>query len=528
VAQEYDLLPKTNFSNGIIEKDSIFQKKIVGNEDSAIAGLIKKLNNSDWVKQGIEYIPQEFSNEAEICPFCQQKTITRALANEIRSYFNEEYEKNIDFLKHLLSDYERGIDSLPNKDIYEKNGFLAEEDGNLNKLLNLYNSLKNCLDNNKNKIQEKLQSPSQVIELIDSRKHLDSFNQFVKEINVKINKHNLKVVDRDVYLDNVKKQFWEIMRWDYDFLLSKYQQKSEYINRKIEDLDNNIKSIDQEIKGKENEREEERKKTRNIEEAIAHINQNLLELGIDGFKIEKCDKTKYRLVRNAGESEDIFRSLSEGEKMIISFLYFKEFCEGNERDSSSTDKKIIVIDDPISSLSHIYVFSVGRMIYKYFFKNNKYEQFFVLTHSLYFFYELADRKKERRRKNQKLFRITKDSKGSQVEDMKYEEIQNDYQSYWSVIKDAKQPPALIANCMRNIIEYFFNFTENIALNDLFQKKPLDGIKYQAFSRFINRESHSEGQNIFDLKEFDYNDFKEAFRLVFEQNGYKNHYDKMMK
>jgi wobble nucleotide-excising tRNase len=112
--------------------------------------------------------------------------------------------------------------------------------------------------------------------------------------------------------------------------------------------------------------------------------------------------------------------------------------------------------------------------------------------------------------------------------MKYEEIQNDYQAYWQIIKDDKQPAALIANCMRNIVEYFFNFIEKRDLGKVFQKPVLQDNKYQAFARYINRESHSLGQNIFDIKEFDYLTFKEGLRLIFEQNGYKEHYKRMMK
>ncbi len=187
-----------------------------------------------------------------------------------------------------------------------------------------------------------------------------------------------------------------------------------------------------------------------------------------------------------------------------------------------------MIDDPISSLSHIFVFNVGRLIHKELLRSGTYEQIFVLTHSLYFFYELTDTDHNRRKETQNLFRLLKNSEGSQILSLSYEEIQNDYQSYWAVVKDEKQPPALIANCMRNIIEYFFSFVEKTDLNNVFQKKELEGIRFQAFCRYVNRESHSLGQNIFDQKEFDYADFKEAFRLVFFVSGYEAHYKKMMK
>ncbi|UVA65551.1 AAA family ATPase [Leptospira borgpetersenii] len=174
----------------------------------------------------------------------------------------------------------------------------------------------------------------------------------------------------------------------------------------------------------------------------------------------------------------------------------------------------------------MYVFNVGQLIKYDFFNSTEYEQIFVLTHSLYFFYELADANHDRRKKNQALFRIIKNNQGSCISSMKYEEIQNDYQSYWYIIKDDNQPPALIANCMRNVIEYFFNFIEKKDLNNVFQKSVLQQIKYQTFCRYINRESHSLGQNIFDFKEFNYTDFKGALALVFMENGYKEHYDEM--
>ena len=82
--------------------------------------------------------------------------------------------------------------------------------------------------------------------------------------------------------------------------------------------------------------------------------------------------------------------------------------------------------------------------------------------------------------------------------------------------------------MRNIIEYFFNFVEKRDLNNTFNSEKLKDIRFQAFNRYINRESHSFGQNIYDFKEFNYDNFLEAFRLLFEIEGYETHYKKMMK
>lgn len=158
----------------------------------------------------------------------------------------------------------------------------------------------------------------------------------------------------------------------------------------------------------------------------------------------------------------------------------------------------------------------------------KYEQIFILTHSLYFFYELTETNHDYRPLTQKLFRLTKNNISSSFTEMKYEQVQNDYQAYWTIIKDPVQHPALIANCMRNIIEYFFNFVEKKDLNNFFSQELLKTNRFQAFYRYLNRESHSLGQNIFDFKEFDYTDFKDAFQELFKEMGYEDHYRKMIK
>ena len=77
-------------------------------------------------------------------------------------------------------------------------------------------------------------------------------------------------------------------------------------------------------------------------------------------------------------------------------------------------------------------------------------------------------------------------------------------------------------------DYFFNFVEKRDFMQVFQKPELQDTRFQAFYRYMNRESYSKGQNIFDIKEFDYDSFREALRLVFKVAGYEEHYKKMMK
>lgn len=523
-AQKYDLLSTINFTAHEVEQNRILQKNIVGNENSTISALINKLQNSDWVKDGLQYLPEVIKKGTESCPFCQSKTITNALRENIQNFFDESYENDINELNNLLSAYEEAVLAPPIKGKFEANPYLVEKNSEFE---NYYNAVYHLLEKNINELKIKIKAPSQKIIFLDSTDAIKEFNDFIGKINQSIRTHNKKIDNKDDTLNEIKEQFWALMRWNYDQTISTYLEDKKDIEKKIDDMTIEKQKAQDFINKQGSIIIKQQENTINIEQSIKFINNSLVELGLDDFYIEKHLDNFYKIKRSEQDT-DIFRSLSEGEKMIISFLYFVETCRGKQSVSDTGGKKIVVIDDPISSLSHIFVFNIGKLIKTEFFNSDFYEQVFILTHSLYFFYELTDIRHVRREENQKLFRMTKNEDGSHISVMKYEEIQNDYQSYWQIIKDAKQPPALIANCMRNIIEYFFNFIEKKYLNDVFNKPELKDDRFQAFYRYVNRESHSLGQNIFDYKEFDYDIFKESFKLVFQQSGYEEHYNKMMK
>lgn len=522
-AQKHSGLPLINFSTQSIETEILFNKQIIGNENSSVSQLIKELGNSDWVKGGLGYLPSKPIEENQICPFCQEKTISKTLVENIKSYFDASYEADINKLKSYLEKYSKSFQSIPSKSFFEANPKFGiyKKDFEIK-----YSSFIKVIENNQKRIEDKIKTPSISISLKSSIKELEELNDIVIKINILIAEHNKNIEQKEIVKRNIKNTFWEIMRWEYDQTINAFKADRIASKSKIDLLDSSIKDYTTKIIAQNAIISEQQKQTINIEEAITNINNGLVDLGINNFEIRKHSESLYKIARE-GSQERVFHSLSEGEKMIISFLYFIESCRGKKDVKETGRKKVVVIDDPISSLSHIYVFNIGRLIHNEFLRSNKYEQVFLLTHSLYFFYEMTDTNKERRKANQKLFRLRKNNSGSEILEMSYEEIQNDYHSYWFVIKDEKQPPALIANCMRNIIEYFFSFVERNDLNNVFQKREMQETRFQAFNRYVNRESHSLGQNIFDIKEFNYQDFKDAFEELFKTTGYEEHYKKMM-
>lgn len=523
-AQSRQLLSKLLINVDDIEQSELLSKIIVGNKNSSVAAVIEEFGNSDWVNTGIKYVHMD--GEKGVCPFCQQETITKKFLDQISAYFDESYNQDKSLIEQMISRYEleikKAIDFL---DIIKEDSFLEKE---RTEIENLSANLTSVSEQNLNSLREKAKTPSIQVSLQPIGKIIASVNSIIENVNSEITLYNQRIADIKGSKSKIKDRFWRLMRKEYNSVIELYVANEKAYEQSVKNTQRDLQTKTSEISTNTALIEENRKKTVNIDEAVENIKNGLIDIGITDFTIEKYSEEDalYRL-RRENSDEDVFKTLSEGEKMVISFLYFIELCKGESTAEKASNKKIVVIDDPISSLSHIYVFNIGRLIHNEFLRTEKYNQLFILTHSLYFFYELTNTNHKERKETQKLFRICKNTESSYFEDMKYEDIQNDYQAYWHIIKDEKQAPALIANCMRNVMEYFFNFVEKQDFAQVFQRPELQETSYMAFNRYMNRESHSKGQNIFDIKEFDYNSFRQAFKKVFEIEGYIDHYNKMI-
>lgn len=505
-----------------IEGNSLWSKIIVGSQEGSVAEFIAKAGSFDWVKEGLQFVSND--KDQQECPFCQQETITKSFIDSISSVFDEAYKDDVNSLESMKSTYEALTSSLNLQDI--SNSALASKE--IAEAWNIaFEALRASIRENILLIGNKIKSPSAAVSLTDTKGSVDVLNGLVNDLNTLIESHNDKLTNKKKTRDDIKARFWALMRWDYDQTISAYSQSATGIKDEASQISQEASKIKNSIEASNLKISNLRKQTVNIEESIENINRGLVEIGIDGFSVISHGEDFYRVSR-ASDQGNAFHSLSEGEKTVISFLYFIELCKGQKTANAVPQTKVVVIDDPISSLSHLYVFNIGQLIKRYFINDKSYAQVFVLTHSLYFFYELTHTNKEKRAETQHLFRVIKNANGSAVISMSYEEIQNDYQSYWSIIKDQASPPALIANCMRNIVEYFFNFVQKKDFNNVFQKPALSGDKFVTFYRYMNRESHSLGQNIFDIKEFDHQVFKDGLRLIFEESGYGEHYQAMNK
>lgn len=524
---EKTVIDKANIDLSEIETSPILEEIIVGSEESYLSQLIEKLGNSDWVKQGSQFL----QIEKEKCPFCQQE-LPEDFEEEIHRLFNDTYQEKLEALSKIKRQYTERKEEFSR--LMSSGPFRDEFVTDDTEFVQSKERLLSMLEANLSEIAQKCDSPSTAVKLQDTSELISKLNDRISHIQTRIEAFNDKIKNRNAHLGALKTKFWKLIRAKYQDVLTNFEQVISELDRQIKEKNSDLSTINTKIRNNNNTISENRRKITNIELSIENINRQLALLGLKGFEIvkEPGDSSFYRLKRGT-QAENIYKSLSEGEKTLIAFLYFIELCQGSLTREAPVDitNRVVVIDDPISSLSHNYIYDIASIIHHKIIEGG-YKQIVVLTHSLFFFHELLRLKNPTKGcpKNYKLFRITK-SKFSQVHAMERTEILNDYQSYWQAIKDARDGVAssiILPNMMRNILEYYFAFVhQQDNLKNALEELEAKDADFKPLYRYINRESHADAINLTDFGEIDPERFMEKFRKVFEKTGFIEHYNSMM-
>ena len=512
-----------------IEKDEIFIKNIIGSQNSTISDVIKKLGNSDWVKDG-----KKFLGNDNICPFCQKETIGNDFKRQLEEYFDESYELDMSKLQGNLGSYQDFYNMITANNSFLENYFIKAKKEYELEFHNLYSTLMNGIGKNIESMKEKIKEPSKSIHLQDNNPLFDNLNIFLQKIQQEINQYKIDFENKNQKRKEIKELFWQIMRNNHDDIIKEYENNKNELEKELENVESEIKQSEYIIQENKQKIVELQSQILNIENTVNAINSNLKEMGIVDFFIEKHNENFYRIARE-NDIKINFKTLSEGEKTIISFLYFLQLCKGKESGDEITNGKIVVIDDPISSLSHNHVFNISQLIHQNCFKqNDDIKQIFILTHNLYFFHEIIHLVvgKKGESKNTKIYRLTKYT-NSRIEEIKRGDILNEYESYWHIVIECKNNPQesekyryILPNTIRNILEYFFAFVNKDKYNEFLKNQA--SFQCEAFLRYLNRESHSDGENITDFKEMDISKILEDFENIFKKSNNEAHYKKYMR
>lgn len=364
---------------------ALLQKPIVGNQYVDIAALIDRLGNSDWVKQGLKYHELDKST----CPFCQQST-DEHFAESLESFFSEAYDEDIKVLNKLAVEYKGAIDQLATiiqGNIDQNNPFLNNE---------LFEAeaqvLAERVKRNLVLIEGKIAEPSRKVTLDSIESLVTKLQNLIDEANAATVRHNQTVTNIATEKQALTSQVWRYVINELADDLLRYEQKKSSLNLTIQGMENSLQTKQQKLRELNAQVMELEKQSTSIHPTKDAINNLLQTFGFNSFRIEVVDEQgHYQICRQNGD--DASRSLSEGEKTFITFLYFYSLIKGAQSASGITTNRVVVFDDPISSLDSDILYIVSSLIKGVIeeVKNNasQIKQVFILTHNVYFHKEIS-------------------------------------------------------------------------------------------------------------------------------------------
>ena len=364
----------------------------------------------EWVAEGIPLIKQASVNsDHELCPFCDQNLNDSKMILYYQNYFSQSYtnlKEEISraglHIKNLHSDqtimnFENGIRSISETQNFWKNyASIPPLDINVSVIRNTWVSAR---DEVLKLLRTKMASPldpivlsEEVIELISvfdaQRKWFSQMSESLKQFNLKINSVKQKAMHSDI---NALERNLAILRASkIRFEPNVAAACNEYVSElhKLNAAESNKNSTRVELS---KYRDEIFPKYEQL------INSYLLKFNA-GFQIGSIDpvndrggsSVRYSFIidnakvpLNADYGPSFRNSLSAGDRSTLAFAFFLAMLDNDE----DVGKKIIVIDDPVTSLDETRMSATREVI-----KNllPRVQQVIVLSHRKSFLYKLWD------------------------------------------------------------------------------------------------------------------------------------------
>lgn len=505
----------------------ILQKNIVGNQDVNISKLIETLGNIDWVKQGREHFESSYPK----CPFCQQIT-PPSFSEELIQFFSKTYEQEVGIAEQLFNQYVNTSDRILNtiQSIYSQNSPALEmeffhAEGQI---------LHERLERNKGNLQRKLSEPSLKISLEPIEPIISKILELIQEANQKIMQHNQVVQNLSTEKQDLTNQVWKYVINELDSDLNHYIQNKTRLDSTITGMNASLKQKRDFLTDLESKIQEYERSSTSTIPTVNDINGLLLSFGFTSFNISPVDEHgHYKICRANGD--DASRSLSEGEKTFITFLYFYSLIKGSHSSSGITESRIVVFDDPISSLDSDILYIVSSLIKRVFdhvrTNNDLIKQVFVLTHNVYFHKEITFNNKRSQNQiigDETFWMVKKNSSGSTIEKCSENPIRSAYELLWSDIKTNNQSNLTIQNTLRRILENYFTMWGGMKKDqicDLFEGN--EKLICQSLFAWVNDGSHSIHDDLYINHGQQTNEsYLTVFKEIFTRSGQSGHYEMM--
>jgi wobble nucleotide-excising tRNase len=562
-AKSYPLLKEGGKESPEKPLDSaLLSQPIISSADTPFAKFIQAVGATDWVKQGHELFAEKTDGH---CPYCHQ-LLPADFAKQLAACFDEEYKSDIDSLENFQQSY---------NDIFAR--LLTQFDNNLNCEFSRIDftvykeqliSLKKTVQINQGLIQEKLDAPSRPIYLEDTSELVDSLNALIKKFNASIQANNDIIASLQEKQAECKKSVWQHMAFLSKKELDAYRTSLKNVNAEISKLTKEQNDITQKGLSLKSQIAKLNSQIVNVDSTMETINKELLDSGFQGFRLQKNkrDSTKYEIIRDDGSPA---HGLSEGERNFIAFLYFYHKVKGREHADSDFKDRIVVIDDPVSSMDSTSLFIVSAIIREMIsicFNNGSaskqdtpryIKQIFILTHNAFFHKEVSyNRLKYYHCVNSYLIQKTRNvstvklcvkrdiNSDTPAIEKNYTPVRDAYAALWKEYKEAKSA-TVIMRTARQILEYYFiqiSGYEGQTLTDRIMKRKdefleisPDGTENREKQHLLNallRYIGAENQRFNDGLDYvedaeNVEQIRHTFKLIFDVMEQTQHYDMMM-
>lgn len=516
-----------------IENEPVWKKIIVGKADVDIAKLIQKLNINDWVNQGRGYV-QEDDNT---CPFCQQQTITEDFKSQLESFFDETYLNDIKLLKELKQEY----NSLTQNIINELNGIETNQKSfkdtklNVDKFSAFLKTLISQNTTNSEFLNNKIKEPSRSIELVSLKEQLDLITELITNANAEIKKHNDIVANFNAEKSSLIKSIWKFIIEEFRDDITKFNSDKTGLETGITVLQTQLTAKLTEYSTLDTEIKNLSKNVTSIQPTVNEINRLLKSYGFLNFEIVPAEEEGfYQIQREDGTIAET--TLSEGEITFITFLYYLQLAKGGVSEETVNEERILVIDDPISSLDSNVLFVVSTLI-KEIIRSVKSDagnikQVILLTHNVYFHKEVSYEGLNRKGEKPQFWILRKNNKVSTIHF--YAEnnpIQSSYELLWREIKEWKNNSGItIQNTLRRILETYFSILGSKRDDVLINKfsTPEEREICRSLLSWVNEGSHTLPDDLFiEIPDGTITKHIEVFRNIFKHTENIGHYNMMM-
>lgn len=528
-----DLLPVIDASEfSKIESEKIFSKKIIGKQDVDIAKLIQTLNIGDWVNEGRKFIKDD-----DTCPFCQQKTITDRFRSELEDYFSGEYEEDSKHLADLQNKYNMLVEKISQffSKIESNEKINSNTQLDINTFSQNLSALINLLNANQILVSQKLKEPSRAINITSSNTLLEKLLQLIREANDKISKNNKLVENYTTERATLISDIWSLLISENKTLIDNFIRSDSGLLKGINELKGQFKKINDDIRNLSTKIIEDSKNVTSVQPSVDEMNRILASYDFNGFRIvPSSTKNHYQIQREDGTIAN--DTLSEGEITFITFLYYLQLVKGGTSTENITDNRVLVVDDPISSLDSNILFVVSSLLKEIIEHIKKGEgnikQIFIFTHNVYFHKETSFINGRVHENKDTYYWILKKSanKTSIIGYTTKNPISTSYELLWRELKENSGVSNItIQNTMRRIIENYFKILGGYGDEDLIEKFPeQDREICRSLICWINDGSHCIPDDLYVDSQDDTSErYFKVFKDIFTYTGHEQHYEMMM-